>query len=123
MFNSFRCGLSPIFGFVVALALSSASARGQASVSFLSQRVFVTGVTPIIGPNGGVGGVDVDASGVLKRAEVRPDGELADDRAAARRGVAGDIRRKRRPSRCDSAGRTGKYTRETGFRPFAETYN
>ena len=34
-------------------------------------RPFVIGFTPVIGPNGGVGGIDVDADGLLHRAKLQ----------------------------------------------------
>lgn len=69
-------------------------ARSQGSVSFGGQRAFVTGFTPIIGRNGGVGGIDVDADGVLQRVETQREGQLAQARAQALQGVSIDVRRK-----------------------------
>lgn len=77
---------------IVVVLPRGAAAQGQgASISFLSQRAFVTGFTPVIGPRGGVGGIDVDANGVLARAE--RTAELDEQRARALRGVAQDVRR------------------------------
>lgn len=45
------------------------SAQGVASIQNISSQPFVTGFTPVIGPNGGVGGVLVDAQGVVSRIE------------------------------------------------------
>jgi len=84
---------------------NSARAQGQgASITFGGQRAFVTGFTPVIGRNGGVGGVDVDVDGVLSRDQAAPDGELAAARARVRQGVSDDLRR-RSPMRKVSLGR------------------
>lgn len=42
-----------------------------------SQRPFVTGITPVIGPNGEVGGVSVGAVGMVARTVVDTSGQLA----------------------------------------------
>ena len=65
-----------------------------ASVSFIGQRVFVTGFTPVIGPGGGVGGIDVDTRGVLQRVENQKSGQLARARRQASQGASEDLRRK-----------------------------
>lgn len=60
------------------------------SVSFADQRPFVVGVVPVVG-NGAVGGVAIDAKGVLEEAEQRDVIALRDARRTALDGVAGDI--------------------------------
>lgn len=57
-------------------------------------RPFVIGFTPVIGPNGGVGGVDVDAQGVLMRVETPPGTRLDEARAKALQGASEDLHRK-----------------------------
>ncbi|NNE00872.1 MAG: DUF1598 domain-containing protein, partial [Pirellulaceae bacterium] len=47
--------------------LSTTSAQGRASFQAITSRPFVVSVTPVIGPNGGVGGVWVDAKGVVQK--------------------------------------------------------
>ena len=78
--------------FVTAAGLSD-RASGQSSVSFLGQRVFLTGLTPIIGPRGGVGGIEVDADGVLSRVEMDEGPRLGRERTEALRGISQDVRR------------------------------
>jgi hypothetical protein len=79
----------------VSLPQDSVHSQGQgASVSFTGQRAFVTGFTPIIGRNGGVGGIDVDANGVLKRSETQSEAQLTEARSRALHGVSVDVRRK-----------------------------
>ncbi len=39
-------------------------------------RPFVTSITPVIGPNGVVGGISVDANGIVARVEIDPSGQL-----------------------------------------------
>jgi hypothetical protein len=45
-----------------------------------SQRPFVTGITPVVGPNGEVGGIFVDPEGVVRRPEVDISGQLGQAR-------------------------------------------
>jgi len=68
--------------------------HGQASIFSGGTRAFVTGFVPVIGPNGGVGGVEVDADGVLSRVETERHNSLASARMKAAVGIAGDIRRR-----------------------------
>jgi len=67
-----------------------ALAHAQSSISVASQRPFVVGVVPIVS-NGAVGGVAIDASGAIERAEQRDVVALRDARRAAMDGLAGDI--------------------------------
>jgi hypothetical protein len=62
------------------------------SLNFAEQRPFVVGVVPVVG-NGVVGGVAVDASGAIERAEQRDLIELRIARRTALEGLAGDIAR------------------------------
>ncbi len=43
-----------------------------------SQRPFVTSITPVIGPNGVVGGVSIDADGLVSRTQIDTSGQLFD---------------------------------------------
>jgi hypothetical protein len=77
------------------LVLSTCTAQGHAlahaqSVSFAEQRPFVVGVVPVVG-NGAVGGVAIDAKGMVDQAEQRDLAALRDARRAALSGLAGDI--------------------------------
>ena len=60
--------------FAVGLSISAVprSTLGQnvASVAFGGSRPFVTSVTPVIGANGAVGGIEVDAAGVVRQARI-----------------------------------------------------
>ena len=47
----------------------SSFGQGIATIQSGGTQAFVTGVTPVIGPNGGVGGVSVDTRGVVQLAE------------------------------------------------------
>lgn len=66
------------------LVHSARETHGQASVSSTQWRPFVIGFTPVIGRNGVVGGVSIDADGVVTRATL-DEAQLA----AARRSVLG----------------------------------
>ena len=67
-----------------------APAHAQASLSVVSQRPFVVGMIPVVG-NGGVGGVAIDAHGVIEQPLERDVVALRDARRAALEGLAGDI--------------------------------
>lgn len=56
-------------------------------------RLFVIGFTPIIGPGGGVGGVDVDAEGVLYRVQPIRRAQLDQARTEALRGSSEELHR------------------------------
>ena len=53
-----------------------AEANAQAGVGSFGGRPFVTGFTPVIGRNGAVGGIDIDAAGVVQRADIKHQHEL-----------------------------------------------
>ncbi len=91
-FDHHRIILSIVVLAVLVLPQHAAHSQG-ASVSFSGQRAFVTGFTPIIGPNGGVGGIDVDTDGVLERVQSRSNAQLAKVRGQANQGTAEDINR------------------------------
>lgn len=73
--------------------LPSSTVCGQGGVSALSGRPFVIGIIPVVGPNGAVGGVTVDADGVLDRAAADQLGELQRARAAAGRDTPAELNR------------------------------
>lgn len=78
---------------VVAAALAglaAKSARGQA-VSFTELRPFVVGVIPVVGPGGAVGGVSVDALGVVARSDVAADEVLREARRKALARLDSDV--------------------------------
>jgi len=64
------------------VALQPSKSFAQSSVSSTSIRPFVLGLTPVIGRNGFVGGVSVDAAGIVTRAVVDEKRALAARRAA-----------------------------------------
>ena len=51
-------------------------AQQISGIQSVTQRVFVTSVTPVFGPRGFVGGVSVDAEGVVRRSSVDVWGDL-----------------------------------------------
>ncbi len=66
-------------------------AAGQVTVGDLQLKPFVVGFIPVIGPRGGVGGVSIDAHGVVARSEVASPARLGGVRAAALAAVDGDL--------------------------------
>jgi hypothetical protein len=69
---------------VLAIVSSVAtSASGQFSVGDFQLRPFVIGITPVVGPGGAVGGVSIDAKGVVSRIDKDFAGRLRDVRTAA----------------------------------------
>jgi hypothetical protein len=66
-------------------------ASGQASLSFGTQRPFVVGIIPVVGASGAVGGVSIDADGVVARSDLETRGKLREARLAALKGVDSDI--------------------------------
>src|SRR5262245_59076996 len=71
-----------------------AVARAQGSISEVTQRPFVVGVIPVVGAGGGVGGVAIDADGVVASAAERDVVALRDARRDAMSGLAGDVTKK-----------------------------
>jgi hypothetical protein len=69
-----------------------AVAHAQASIGAVTQRPFVVGVVPVVG-NGVVGGVAIDANGVVEQAEQRDVAALRDARRDATSGLAAEITR------------------------------
>jgi len=67
-----------------------AAAQFQASIGAVTEQAFVVGVVPIAG-NGAVGGVAIDANGVMDKAEERDVVALRDARRNAISGLAGDV--------------------------------
>ncbi len=72
---------------------SQDSAHSQSSLSESSLRPFVVGVVPVVGNSGAVGGVAIDAHGVIDEADQRDVLALRDARRAALEGIAGDVAR------------------------------
>lgn len=58
------------------------TAQAQSYVGFTQLRPFVVGIFPVVG-NGAVGGVSIDASGILARSTADAIGQLAQERAKA----------------------------------------
>jgi hypothetical protein len=72
------CALAALLG------VAAGSACGQAAISSTSQRPFVIGFIPVVGPGGAVGGVSVDAKGVVPTATLMPRGNYEGLNAAPR---------------------------------------
>ncbi len=75
---------------VALIGVAVMSAHGQ-SVSFTEQRPFVIGIIPVVGPGGAVGGVAVDAKGVVARSAVDAAGSLRDTRRKALARLSSDV--------------------------------
>ena len=56
---------------------------GQAAVSLTEQRPFVVGVIPVVGAGGAVGGVSIDAQGVVARTSAEAAGKVREARLRA----------------------------------------
>jgi len=67
----------------VSLLVPRPAAGQGGAVAFTQQRPFVIGFIPVVGPNGGVGGVSIDAQGVVSRSNVDQLGLLRDARLKA----------------------------------------
>ena len=63
---------------IALLAMSPLSSLGQGFISSTSLRPFVAGFVPVVGPRGAVGGVSVDARGIVKNASREYQQELAE---------------------------------------------
>ncbi len=82
-----------VFRFFAAAAFvfaCHAAALAQARIGDVTQQPFVVGVIPVVG-NGSVGGVAIDANGVLAKAEGHDVVALRDARRDAMSGVAEDV--------------------------------
>ncbi len=77
------------FTFLLAALLLDGSrgaiAQGIFSIQSVTGRPFVTGVTPVIGPRGAVGGVSIDTDGVVSRPTQDEIGDLVGKWQAARK--------------------------------------
>lgn len=80
MLSRFRLSARVCFGLgfftVLATLVPSARVCGQGAIFNTRQRAFVTGIIPVVGRNGAIGGVKVDGKGVVERATVEELGEL-----------------------------------------------
>lgn len=75
---------------IVAMAQAVVNAQQIAQSGW---RPFVIAVEPVIGPNGAVGGVAIDANGVLDRAEIDVSPRLVAERRRALEPVTADLNR------------------------------
>jgi hypothetical protein len=82
-----------LFVFAISLLGIRNLAHAQASLSGVSVRPFVIGVIPVVGGNGAVGGVTIDAQGAISLADVRNAGAINAARRVAQEGIAGDATR------------------------------
>ncbi len=73
-----------------AIFVAARPASGQA-ISSTSLRPFVVGIIPVVGPGGAVGGVSVDAKGVVARSDVDAAGRLRDARIKALARLDSDV--------------------------------
>lgn len=83
-----------IFAVLIAALPWQDPVNAQSSIFSGGGRPFVIGFTPVIGPGGGVGGVDVDAEGVLSRVATPSSGRLDEARSKALQGVSEDLQRR-----------------------------
>jgi hypothetical protein len=81
-----------VCGLLLAATPSAQEAIAQ-GLSFGQSRPFVVGIIPVVGRNGAVGGVLVDAAGVVARAEVKEQVRLRAAWQAALRPATGDLSR------------------------------
>ena len=75
------------------------------ALSFGQVRPFVTSFIPVIGPNGAVGGVLVDAEGLVARAEADEQGRVRDAWQAAPKPVSHELNRASPPKHSPTATR------------------
>lgn len=68
------------------------AAQGVAAIQNVTSRPFVTGITPIIGSRGAVGGVLIDAQGVVRRVDSTDGGALRDRWRSVFDSVGSDVR-------------------------------
>ena len=66
-------------------------AAGQGVFAFSQRRPFVIGLLPVVGRNGAVGGVSIDAKGVVARSDVDQSQRLRDARLKALQEIGGDL--------------------------------
>jgi uncharacterized protein DUF1598 len=81
---------SLIGGSVLLTAVFFSSPAAAQFVSGTEIRPFVVGIVPVVGP-GGVGGVSIDAQGVVKRTDVEELGRLRDARRRALAPIDSDL--------------------------------
>jgi hypothetical protein len=79
-----------IVGLACGLAIGGSPAEAQL-ISSGSIRPFVIGIVPVVGPSGAVGGVSIDAKGVLARSDVDAMGLLREARLRAAAGPDSDL--------------------------------
>ena len=72
-----------VVGLVLTAACLASPALAQFGVSDFQARPFVTGITPVIGPGGTVGGVSIDAQGLVSRSTLDQTTRLRDARIRA----------------------------------------
>jgi len=63
-------------GLFVVLSFVLLDSRANAQIQSGGTRPFVTGVVPVVGPNGEVGGIKVDADGVARRVDTAKGGKF-----------------------------------------------
>lgn len=67
------------------------SARGQSRVGFFELHPFVTGLIPVVGPGGAVGGVSIDAQGIVARRSEEAVARLREARLRASQPIESDL--------------------------------
>jgi hypothetical protein len=80
--DSARRHLPHVFAICLAWVLAASPAAAQ-FVSNTQIEPFVVGLIPVVGPSGAVGGVSIDAAGVLSRSSVDASNQLRDARQRA----------------------------------------
>lgn len=93
--GAWKCALRIAYFLAVTIAVAAidpAPAVAQfAGVSNTTQRPFVTGLIPVVGPGGTVGGVSIDAQGVVAKSDVEQQGRLREARLKALEGLSADV--------------------------------
>jgi hypothetical protein len=86
-----RAAVLLCFAILVAGSLFPLPAWGQGAVGFTQQKPFVTGLIPVVGRGGAVGGVSIDAQGVVARSDVETSSRLRDARLRALAEIDSDL--------------------------------
>jgi hypothetical protein len=76
---------------VLAAGVSPRTAAGQGGVAFTQQRPFVIGFVPVVGAGGAVGGVSIDAQGIVARSDVDQTQRLRDARQRALQEISSEL--------------------------------
>ena len=78
-------------GLAIMISLCPRMVAGQASVFDIQSKPFVVGIIPVVGRGGVVGGVAIDAQGIVSRTGADEAGRLREARLKALADVGGDL--------------------------------